>query len=91
MTEEIAGMTVPVEVGPRRPGDAVALWADTDACRRRARLASAVYAAGDRRDGMAMARLGAAAAPGDRGDTWPDPSEDDLPSLEPLGVAGRRA
>ncbi len=29
MTEEIAGMTVPVEVGTRRPGDAVALWADT--------------------------------------------------------------
>jgi len=29
MTEEISGMTVPVQVGPRRPGDAVALWADT--------------------------------------------------------------
>lgn len=28
-TQEASGMTVPTEVGPRRPGDAVALWADT--------------------------------------------------------------
>ncbi len=28
MTVEIAGMAVPMEMGPRRPGDAIALWAD---------------------------------------------------------------
>jgi UDP-glucose-4-epimerase GalE len=28
MTHEVTCMTVPTEVGPRRPGDAVALWAD---------------------------------------------------------------
>jgi len=29
MTEEITGLPVPIEVGPRRPGDAIALWSDT--------------------------------------------------------------
>lgn len=28
MTSAVSGMTVPVVLGPRRPGDAVALWAD---------------------------------------------------------------
>ena len=28
MTSAVSGMTVPVELGPRRAGDAVALWAD---------------------------------------------------------------
>jgi UDP-glucose-4-epimerase GalE len=28
MTEEVAGVTVPTEIGPRRAGDVVALWAD---------------------------------------------------------------
>jgi UDP-glucose 4-epimerase len=29
MTREVAGMSIPTEIGPRRPGDAVSLWADT--------------------------------------------------------------
>jgi len=29
VTEEITGLPVPIEVGPRRPGDAIALWSDT--------------------------------------------------------------
>ena len=55
MTREVAGMSIPTEIGPRRPGDAVSLWADTTRAAAEDLLATAVHPPRYRGDGVAVA------------------------------------